>query len=432
MSRSEADFGPDLVHHAHRDPGLLRGRTRIRRGAFRLNRKANLRLVDDVPSTTARDVICAGMYRACSTWQYEVVGQLVEKRLHGQRLGYVSGDCYESPARSRSGRGPDGPGRCWRVLKSHEGHASFSHAIHSGHAIAVYVLRDVRDVIDSLMFKRHSTFDRLLRQGMIHQILANDRFWRSQPGVLVQRYEELIDDPATAVVQLARHLGLGVTRREATEIADDFSLESNGRRIESLRRRLAEAGIDLEQSTGLQICDPVTLLHWNHLRPTRSSSWQTQVSPRERAMLERLCGDWLGANGYERTTRRTRRDRGFWPAPVSSLRGSCDLALGRAAVSLRWAAARFPLAAKLVKRLLGMTGSGPDDVVLWPASDPKIAPRVLSGSCVTKTRTRPVPCLSHRAQPASHPGGTGWTRPPATTDAHSSRWRAQRPPGLPA
>ena len=42
----------------------------------------------------------------------------------------------------------------------------------------------------------------------MHQILVNDRFWTAQPGVLCQRYEDLIADPVTGVEQLAAHLGL--------------------------------------------------------------------------------------------------------------------------------------------------------------------------------------------------------------------------------
>ena len=329
--------------------------------------------LDEPRATRARDVICAGMYRACSTWQYEVVGHLVEQRLQGQRLGYVTGEVYKTRHTSRCTRPTGGQATRWRVLKSHEGHPSFARALHCGKAVAVYVFRDLRDVVDSLMYKWGATFNQLLRQGMIHQILANDRFWRSQPGVLVQRYEELVDDPATAVVQLGRHLGLGVTRREATEIAEEFSLESNRTRIEALRRRLAEAGVDLHGSAGLQICDPVTLLHWNHLRPAESTSWEAGADPRRHAILERLHGDWLRANGYGWTDHDAARTGNLGFAPAFDLKARCDLALGRAAVALRRAAASFPLAARMVKRLLGITVSGMHDVVPWPASAPEDA-----------------------------------------------------------
>ena len=175
------------------------------------------------------------------------------------------------------------------MLKSHEGHRSFSHALRAGRAIAVYAFRDIRDVVCSLMHKRGATFRQLLRQGMIHQVLANDRYWRAQPGVLIQRYDEMVADPVTAVVQMARHLGLGVARRQAVEIADEYSLESNLTRIEALRQQLEEAGIDLTDAGNLQIYDPVTLLHWNHVRPGGSGSWHTRLSARECAMLARMC-----------------------------------------------------------------------------------------------------------------------------------------------
>ena len=69
------------------------------------------------------DVICGGMYRACSTWQYEVAAHLVEEHRGGRRLGYLLSGEYtalvpghpkhcKAAARNRPG---------WRVIKAHEG-----------------------------------------------------------------------------------------------------------------------------------------------------------------------------------------------------------------------------------------------------------------------------------------------------------------------
>ena len=196
------------------------------------------RVYVDSRHARVNDVICGGMYRACSTWQYEVVGHLVERHLGGERLA-TDGEAYavasrRSPARSPCRRRTAVVARAqvarWTSL--------LRPRLSSGQALAVYAYRDIRDVVFSLMHKRGLAFEELLRQGMIHEILINDRFWRAQPRVLIQRDEELVADPVTAVVQLARHLGLGVTRREAAEIADDFSLESNQTRIQALCRRL--------------------------------------------------------------------------------------------------------------------------------------------------------------------------------------------------
>jgi hypothetical protein len=325
----------------------------------------------DRPSQPGRDVICAGMYRACSTWQYEVAGHLVEHHLKGQRLGYVTGESYASLGRPTAGRRSRGYGRPWRVLKSHEGDRSFSRALDSGQALAVYAYRDLRDVIFSLMHKRGTSFRELLRQGMIHQLLANDRFWRTQPRVLVQRYEDLIADPVTGVVQLARHLGLGVARREAAEIADDYSLASNRTRIKTLRRRLRDAGIDLHDPANLRICDSTTLLHWNHLRPVHSCSWRTDATSEQRALMARICGPWLAENGYETTEVQRALDGtarvDLTTEPVSER----DLAIGRVVFLLRSAASRYPRTTRRLKRLLGIRDRDPGAVIAWPVESPQ-------------------------------------------------------------
>ena len=51
------------------------------------------------------DVMCAGMYRACSTWQYEVVAHLLERRCDGRRLGYLTGEQYARLVRSEAAEG---------------------------------------------------------------------------------------------------------------------------------------------------------------------------------------------------------------------------------------------------------------------------------------------------------------------------------------
>ena len=209
------------------------------------------------------------MYRACSTWQYEVAAHLIEQYLGGRRLGYLTGEQYAALMRSDAVEHDDAQRdktADWRVVKSHEGDRSFARALAEERAIAVYAYRDVREVVFSLMHKRGMTFEQLLRQGMIHQILANDRFWMARPDVLVQRYEDLLADPTRGVIELARHLGIRLEESEAARIAAEYSHESNRARTEALRRRLQEAGVDLESAANAQICDPKTLLHWNHIR----------------------------------------------------------------------------------------------------------------------------------------------------------------------
>jgi hypothetical protein len=316
------------------------------------------------------------MYRACSTWQYEVAAHLIERAYDGHRLGYLTGEDYARLRRTDLENGPSVPGanRVWRVIKSHEGDRAFTRALAEGRALAIYAYRDVRDVVFSLMHKRSMTFNQLLRQGMVHQILANDRFWMRQRDALVQRYEELIADPVAGVKELARHLSIVLDESEAVRIAGEYSPESNRARIEALRRRLQKAGVNLESAASAQICDPKTLLHWNHMRQGHSGNWRATATPRQRATLNRLCGCWLESRGYplepivpggNPLSPRALRD---------GTRGEADLWAGRANFLIRATSQRFPAAARSVKRLLGMPVETQLGATTWADPVPSTAP----------------------------------------------------------
>jgi hypothetical protein len=313
------------------------------------------------------DVICAGMYRACSTWQYEVAAHLTEERCGGRRLGYlVSGeftallrdDTLKRKAGSREQRG-------WRVIKAHEGEPSMARELRAGAACALYAHRDIRDVVFSLMHKRSQTFEQIVRQGMIHQILANDRFWMAQSNVLVQRYDALISDPAKGVVELANHLGFALEAGKAERIAALYSQESNRARTEALKQRLEQAGVDLESAGNTQIFDESSLLHWNHMRQKGAASWRTMATPRQVAVLHRLCGRWLAARGYSLEGPPARRWDLLKVGLRESLRSEMDVAVGFVNFLVRTTSLRYPRAARTVKRLLRMPVETKTGATVW-------------------------------------------------------------------
>jgi hypothetical protein len=291
------------------------------------------------------------MYRACSTWQYEVIAHLIERHWNGQRLGYLTGEKFSEFDDVWADRA------CWCVLKSHEGDSRFASRISEGRALAVYAYRDIRDVVFSLMHKRRVPFETLFRQGMIHQILVNDRFWTSQPGVLCQRYESLIADPVAGVEQLAAHLGLSLAPGEAEGVAGEYSFQANRQRTETMGFRLRAEGVDLDDPSNTLFYDSRTLLHWNHLRQGRPGDWRTLASRRERAILARLCDRWLADHGYETDTRdrsAPREQTGLLARSIGLVQGEVAMAKAAIACSLRCATLRHPKVARAVKRGLGM------------------------------------------------------------------------------
>jgi LPS sulfotransferase NodH len=238
-------------------------------------------------------VICAGMNRAGSTWQYNVVSTLVEGHHGGRRLGFFrSGDAFADLLSTATST--------WLALKTHDRHPAFAKALAAGQALAVHSYRDLRDVAYSLMHKCSADFDQVvLHQRCLHTCLDNDRFWRVQPRTLSQRYEDILADPAAAVRQLADHLSISLTEKQAKALAAEYSLEANRCRANALAERLRQEGVCLDDPANALRHEEHTQLHWNHIRDGRPGGWRGRASPRERALLAAICGDWLIERGYE-------------------------------------------------------------------------------------------------------------------------------------
>lgn len=237
------------------------------------------------------DILCVGMLRSCSTWQYEVVSHLVERQLAGTRIGYLEGPEYAAQPPARSG--------VWRVVKAHYRDEVFAAQIAEGKARAVYAYRDVRDVVFSMCHKFGLSFEEVLASGKLHALLEDDRFWRAQPGILMQRYGDIVARPVTSVRELARFLGVTLDPGEAGKIATEYSFESNLKRTTNLTRRLKAEGVDLNDHRNVFRHDPSTLLHWNHLRSGRIGAWREEATLTQRRAMAELFGPWLEQNGYE-------------------------------------------------------------------------------------------------------------------------------------
>lgn len=295
-------------------------------------------------------VFCVGMYRSCSTWQYDVAAHMLERHRGCRRLGYLTGLEFDRLDR----REP--PGADWPILKSHEVSLAIARKLRRGKGRALYAHRDLRDVVYSMLHKRGWTFDRFLAAGNLHQILANDRFWRSRPGVMTQSYDDLIRDPEAGVRQIAAFLEIGLAEGEAAAIAAEYSREANKARTERFRDQLVAQGIDPTDPANRLACDPHSLLHWDHVRGPSAPTWRQLATPRERLILARLCGDWLIANGYERDDSWAREGSREPIAGRWRLHAGVSLALGRARFhgGLQQLSFRYPRTSATVKRCLGM------------------------------------------------------------------------------
>jgi hypothetical protein len=235
------------------------------------------------------------MNRAASTWQYNVVCDLVERHQGGRRSGFFpSGDDFVAHDRAHADN------NSWQVLKAHNRHAVYAAALNEGRALAIYSYRDLRDLAYSLMHKCSASFDQVvLEERYLHICLENDSFWTAQPRTLCQRYECIVDDLAGGVCELAIHLGIVLENGEAEALAERYSLEANRGRATELADQLRARGVNLADPANTLSCDPDTQIHWNHIQDGRVDVWRERATPREVALLAGICGEWLIARGYE-------------------------------------------------------------------------------------------------------------------------------------
>ena len=241
-------------------------------------------------------VICAGMCRSGSTWQYNVASELVERHLAGRRIGFFT------PAEFlEKFLAPGQTDRVCNVVKIHEGDQRLSELVADGRARVIYSYRDLRDVTYSLMHKLRTSFeDVVLQRGVLDAAIANDEFWTRQPGALCQEYGQILAVPVACIHEVADHLGIRVDDTEAEALAQEYSLEANRRRAAALSTTLAAQGVDLSDARNALLNDPHTLLHWNHVRSGRASSWREDATLDQKMHLARICGRWLVLRGYEK------------------------------------------------------------------------------------------------------------------------------------
>lgn len=238
-------------------------------------------------------VICCGMYRSGSTWQYLVASDLVEAASRGRRIGFVTGDSFNDVAQHL-----DDPSQTF-VLKCHDFHPLYGDLIAQGRAKAVYSYRDIRDVACSLMWKLRFSFGQTMASDAFRAALDSYYKWIAVPDRLIQYYETLVHNPSAAVAEIASYLSIDIDEARTCEIVQKNSLESNKKRIESLAEMLAQQGVDLSSAANALLYDHETLLHWNHLRPSTALSWRTTLGFDELMAMRPIIQSWLTDAGFE-------------------------------------------------------------------------------------------------------------------------------------
>ncbi len=242
-------------------------------------------------------VFCCGMKRSGSTLHYNLTAELVERCGAGKRVGPAQYGRFETLFLNFDGE----PG--YLVTKAHRFVPQAVPLYLQGRARIVFVWRDVRDVIVSLMDAwQESFFDIVFKRKSVQDVLSAFARWAAFPNALVTRYEDLVADYEREIRRIAEYLGLEPDDDLVREIAEQYDIQRIRQRIETFD--FEKEGVKAEAKGPY---DPRTLLYTWHVKSGKPKRWKERLTPLQVAIVERLAYRWLKEQGLEITSSRFMR-----------------------------------------------------------------------------------------------------------------------------
>jgi hypothetical protein len=235
-------------------------------------------------------VLCCGMPRSASTLQYSILVRIVEELGLGRGLGtFHSPQLLAEWLNTSPVNSPE-----IAVMKLHEYTPEVEQLLNTGLTKALYIYRDIRDVVVSWMRMQNLPFEAIDPRNLVSSCLANYTRWTELDDVLISRYESVIAQGGllAEVRRIAAYIGLELEDSLADSIAERFSLE---------RQREYIARFDYGQygiAAGRTIYDPKTLLHNRHINSGASGEWRTVLTREQQQLIIEWAGGWLQARGY--------------------------------------------------------------------------------------------------------------------------------------
>jgi hypothetical protein len=233
-------------------------------------------------------IFCCGMMRSGSTVQFQIAARLVEDAGLGKRVEWVSPEDFAVL------RDKYATYREWKVFKTHICTKQMAEEFLRHNALGLYIFRDLRDVIVSILKKTNTPFDKIFVENYLNTCLNQYLKWTNLPGVMISKYEDLIADLPGEVKKIARLLKIYLSPGNCELIASDYTLEKQKERIEKYNYDLKGQNLTYKG----QSFNPHTLLHVDHINSGSIDQWKQFLSMEQIKFIEIRAGKWLKSHGY--------------------------------------------------------------------------------------------------------------------------------------
>jgi hypothetical protein len=232
-------------------------------------------------------IFCCGMIRSGSTVHYQLTKEIIEHKNLGKGLGWVEADKFNNLYKENKSN------HTFKVVKIHKCLPQIEKMSLNGEALVIHIYRDLRDVIVSILNKDKTTFWKTFRKDFLDSLMNESVKWSGLEKVFVSKYEDMISDMATETKRIAEYLDIKLEESLVKKISQKFSIENQKKRIQDFNFEIQ--GIH----TGINVHDPNSLLHQNHIFSGKKGQWQDSLSVIEIGLIEDCSYKWLKSNNYE-------------------------------------------------------------------------------------------------------------------------------------
>jgi hypothetical protein len=229
---------------------------------------------------------CLGMYGSASTWVFNVALKIAERS-----PGPPPHGLYATTAAALDGL----PRDRLAVVKTHDVDTAGTVRLGANASAILLSVRDPRDAVGSLMLYMRNPFPIALQR-----VADSARYvarWRTDPRVLLLRYEDGFADRPPTVAALAERMGRALAPADAAAIFAQTTRAAVDAQIAAMGT-LATA---LRDPASGDVVDTATQWHTHHAgRTGEVGRWRRLLLPAQVQAIEARLGDWMDAFGYPR------------------------------------------------------------------------------------------------------------------------------------
>ena len=265
-------------------------------------------------------IVCNGMKRAGSTLQYNLVLSLINKTGAGKAERVIAAAEFDSMSEQFEEWGRD---ESLHVIKSHELLPHTEEMLAKGTLRVCYIYRDIRDVAGSVRNKFGREGAELMR--ILDEAVELYYEIAKMNNVLIQRYENVIDNLPGAAREIAEYLGIEANDDLIAEVARDNSVEKSKEaaqatsrnlyvkvkscalrmgkalRVKNLMHKLGMSKARLARiKMSMAPVDSRTLFHAGHISKHKGSagSWRREMTKDEIEEIGTRFKKWLQDTNY--------------------------------------------------------------------------------------------------------------------------------------